>query len=188
MVSLGAGKQQTFTVRVQRIGFAPWFGKLDLTDTTAATITLPRLAQTLSPVEIHTGTEIKSPLQLTGFYDGWLMRQKGTLSAVFIGPEELEFRHPARITDMLYGLNGVSMIRGTPVSTRSASLRIGACPMAILVDGQQMYGSFAIDKNLDAADVMAIEVYNRGGNMPISLQANDNICGVIAFWTGSRKL
>jgi len=35
-------------------------------------------------------------------------------------------------------------------------------------------------------DVMAIEVYERGGNMPISLQVNDTKCGVIALWTGSR--
>jgi hypothetical protein len=35
--------------------------------------------------------------------------------------------------------------------------------------------------------VMGIEVYARGGNMPISLQVKDPRCGVIAFWTGGRK-
>jgi hypothetical protein len=32
-----------------------------------------------------------------------------------------------------------------------------------------------------------IEVYVRGGNMPISMQFQDTLCGVIAFWTGSRQ-
>ena len=38
------------------------------------------------------------------------MRQKGTLSATFIGPEEIEKRHPSNTSDMLYGLNGVTMV------------------------------------------------------------------------------
>jgi hypothetical protein len=59
--------------------------------------------------------------------------------------------------------------------------------MAILIDGMQQYPVPAIDDILDANDVAAIEVYNRGANMPISLQANDNACGVIALWTGSRQ-
>ncbi|HEV8409612.1 MAG TPA: hypothetical protein VGQ30_03825, partial [Gemmatimonadaceae bacterium] len=32
LIPLGAGKQQTITVRVQRIGFTPWFGKVELPD------------------------------------------------------------------------------------------------------------------------------------------------------------
>jgi hypothetical protein len=44
-----------------------------------------------------------------------------------------------------------------------------------------------LNKYIDATDVAAIEVYVRGGNMPISLQADDNACGVIAIWTGARK-
>ena len=63
--------------------------------------------------------------------------------------------------------------------------------MAIVVDGMQQYpplgGVVHIDMLLEANDVMAIEVYDRGGNMPISLQVNDTKCGVIAFWTGSRR-
>ena len=44
-----------------------------------------------------------------------------------------------------------------------------------------------IDRILEANHVSAIEVYPRGGNMPISLQVSDPGCGVIAFWTGSRE-
>ena len=44
-----------------------------------------------------------------------------------------------------------------------------------------------IDQYINANDVSAIEVYARGGNTPISLQAGNSACGVIAIWTGSRR-
>jgi hypothetical protein len=72
-------------------------------------------------------------------------------------------------------------------------------PMAILIDGQQQMPenlitdtrapplyAVRIDRFIAASDVMGIEVYARGGNIPNSLHVNDSRCGVIAFWTGSR--
>lgn len=196
-INLGAGKRQQFTVRVSRIGYAPWYGKVDLPNVATMTVTLPQIAQSLAPVMVNGAPQIKTPLQLTGFYDRWMMRQKGALSAVFVGPEELEFRHPGKITSMLGGLNGVQIrklaAKGSgdddnlvAYSTGSADI-MHMCPMAVLVDGHQEPPPVFIDRVLDANAVMAIEVYERGGNMPIGLDANDTACGVIAFWTGSRK-
>lgn len=109
-VSLGAIRHGTLTVEVRRIGYQPWFGKLEFPDTaTTLTVTLPCLAQQLAGVTV-TGEAVKTQLELTGFYDRWFMRQKGTLSATFIGPEEIEKRHPSNTSDMLYGLNGVTMV------------------------------------------------------------------------------
>jgi hypothetical protein len=205
-VSLGAGKRQTLTLRVQRIGYQPWFGKLELPDTAALlTIPLARIAQSLSTVTVTGTAEVRS-LKLTGFYDRWLMRQKGTLSAVFIGPEEIEFRHPDKITNMLRGLNGVTLKRTCDGDQVAFGIN-GLCQMAILVDGNRQcpqigckagggnYGcrglnssnSVVIDQILDANDIAAIEVYNRGGNVPVTISASDQSCGIIAFWTGSRK-
>jgi hypothetical protein len=111
-VSLGSGKHQTLTFNIKRIGFTPWFGKIELPDTAAVLlVSLPPLAQTLSPVTVTGEKAVQSSLVIKGFYDRWLMRQKGMLSAVFISPEELEFRHPDRITGMLRGLNGVNLTR-----------------------------------------------------------------------------
>jgi hypothetical protein len=63
--------------------------------------------------------------------------------------------------------------------------------MAIVIDGQQQHppkgGNVNIDALLDAYDVAAIEVYPRGGNMPVSFQFQDAGNGVVAFWTGSRR-
>lgn len=218
-VHLGAGKKQTVTANVRRIGYQPWFGKLELPDTAAVfTVVLARLSQTLSTVKVTGQAAISSHLQLTGFYDRWMMRQKGVLSAVFIGPEEIEFRHPDKITNMLSGLNGVTMRRSCEGMLVAFGRGVdGECQIAIVVDGVRqcpghgcntVIGSpvpkngpkgcdsldrldaqtaVLIDDVLDANDVSAIEVYNRGGNMPISLQVSDQACGVIALWTGSRK-
>jgi hypothetical protein len=209
-VSLGAIRHKTLTVEVRRIGYQPWFGKLDFPDTAAVlTVTLPRLAQQLAGVTV-TGQVVKTQLELVGFYDRWMQRQKGTLSATFIGPEELEKRHPSRTTDMLYGLNGISIVRGSN-GAMCARGNGGSCFMTVLIDGNVLrpspptqcsgpstlhIGSRSgpssaagpdINMYIDANEVAAIEVYARGGNMPISLQAADNACGVIAIWTGSRK-
>ena len=74
--------------------------------------------------------------------------------------------------------------------------------MAILIDGLQQLPDrvlddsrqppvwidvVLLDKLINADDVAAIEVYSRGGNVPSSLHVNDSACGVVAFWTGSKK-
>lgn len=214
-ISLGAGSRKTVTLNVRRIGYQPWFGKLELLDTTATlTITLPRLAQALGGVRVTGRASVGPGLQ--PFYDRWLMRQKGVLSATFIGPEEIEFRHPDKITNMLAGLNGISF-RRTDHNELVAFGYSNQCQMAVLFDGIRqcpgagckcdecggnMVGipsrgakavpltdmnSVPIDHLIDANDVAAIEVYARGGNMPVSLQLSDPGCGVIAIWTGSRR-
>lgn len=219
-LSMGASRHQTLTVEVRRIGYKPWFGKLELLDTaTVLTVMLPRLAQELAGVTV-TGEAVKSRLQLAGFYDRWLMRQKGALSATFIGPEEIEKRHPSHASDLLQGVLGVSLMhteRGGMVAKGTG----GSCFMKVLLDGQPLcppVGCNVITTNgqslsrpsagrsgssgrdttsddltvninqfVDPSDITAIEVYARGGNMPISLQVSDNSCGVIAIWTGSRR-
>jgi hypothetical protein len=64
--------------------------------------------------------------------------------------------------------------------------------MAIVIDGFQQHPDdehphIDIDMLLSASDVSAVEVYARGGNMPVGFQFQDTGCGVLAFWTGSRK-
>ncbi len=190
-ISLGRGDHQVFKINVRRLGYAPWFGKVDFTEATSSyTVTLTPIGRSLSTIVVNGERAIKSPLELSGFYDRWQMRQKGVLSAVFIGPEELEFRHPSKASDMLYGLNGVRMIRdkfgASPYSTQITGFSGKPCRMAILIDGQQMRNT-ALDEYLTGGEVMGIEIYSRGGNTPVTLQASDNMCGIVAIWTGSRK-
>lgn len=213
-ISLGAGKSKTLTLDVRRIGFQPWFGKIVLPDTAAVlTVMLARVAQSLEEVRVNGRGD--APVALQGFYDRWLMRQKGTLSATFIGPEEIEKRHPERASDLLNGVLGVSLMR-TDKGSVIAKSGSGTCYMTIMLDGKTLCPTTGchvydgngislgggmpvpghasledvtvdINKYVGPNDVAAIEVYARGGNMPISLQAADNSCGVIAIWTGPRR-
>ena len=44
-----------------------------------------------------------------------------------------------------------------------------------------------IDRLVAGMSVAAVEVYPRGGNIPIELQQTDQGCGVIFIWTGARR-
>ncbi|HEV8409608.1 MAG TPA: carboxypeptidase-like regulatory domain-containing protein [Gemmatimonadaceae bacterium] len=192
-ITLGRGDHQLFTFNVRRLGYGPWFGKVDFPEASSSyTVTLTPVGRSLSTIVVSGERAIKSPLELSGFYDRWQMRQKGALSAVFIGPEELEFRHPSKVSDMLYGLNGVKMVRdkhgnANPYSTQIATMLGTMCRMAILIDGHEMPPGAPLDQYVNGTEAMAIEIYARGGNTPISMQAKDNMCGIVAIWTGSRK-
>ena len=195
-LNLGPGSRRKVSMRVARIGFAPWFGVVDLPVAATLTVTLPQIAQLLTPVTVTGGAggpQTKASLPLAGFYDRWMMRQKGALTGVFFGPEEIEFRHPIKVSRMLAGLNGIRLICDMSgdcsiQSTNPGGLLPGtACPLAVVLDGTQIYGAVNVDQLINVNDVMAIEVYERGGNVPIGLQVNDTKCGVVAFWTGSRR-
>ena len=202
-VSIGRGKKQTFDVEVRRIGFTPFFGKIDLPDTAITVrIVLTRLAQQLSTLRV-TSKKSQTSLELSGFYQRWLDMQKGVTSAVFIGPEEIDKRNASRVSMLLSGVNGITMTRTTNGNEVATTGGGGACPMAIVVDGHQIcplagcnmadYTRGLTDNNVvlldqvvDINSVAGIEVYKRGGNMPSAFHV-DGECGVIALWTGSRK-
>ena len=201
-VNIGSGKRQTLTIEVRRIGYTPFYGKIDFPDTAVTIpVVLQSLAQQLGSVRVTANT-IKSSLELNGFYRRWLDGQKGVTSAVFIGPEEIEKRNTSRVSALLSGISGVTMSRtsnGNNVLTTSG----GGCGMAIIIDGRQVCptagcnfqdthmgltdgNSVLIDQVIDIASVAGIEVYRRGGNMPSDFHV-DGECGAVAFWTGARR-
>jgi hypothetical protein len=202
-VSIGSGKKQTFTIEVRRIGYSPFYGKMDFPDTgITIPLVLQGVGQQLSAVKVSVN-KTKSSLELAGFYRRWLDNQKGVTSAVFIGPEEIDKRNSSRVSAMLSGVNGVSLSRTANGNSVAVSGAGGACPMAIIVDGRKVcpnggclaldvsrglndMNAVLIDQVLDINSVAGIEVYKRGGNMPSDFHV-DAECGAIAFWTGTRK-
>ncbi|HXD23325.1 MAG TPA: hypothetical protein VN613_08195 [Gemmatimonadaceae bacterium] len=202
LVRFGPGKKQTLTLDVRRIGYKPFYGKLDFPDTgITLQVVLPRLAEQLRSVKV-TSRKTASPLELSGFYKRWLDMQKGATSAVFIGPEEIEKRNTSRTSMLLSGVSGISISRtsnGNSVVTSG-----NTCPMAVIVDGRQVcpnggclsddpgksglndQNSVLIDQIVSVDALAGIEVYKRGGNMPSDFHV-DGECGAIALWTGSRK-
>ena len=202
-VSLGRGKKQMFDVEVRRIGFTPYFGKIELPDTAVTIrIVLSRLAQQLNALQV-TSKKSKTSLELSGFYQRWLEMQKGATSAIFIGPEEIEKRNASRVSALLGGVNGINLTRtsnGHMVVTTGGG---GSCPAAVIVDGRQVCPTggcnfldysrgftdqnvVLIDEVIDINSVAGVEVYKRGGNMPSAFHV-DGECGAVALWTGSRK-
>lgn len=202
-VSMGAGKKQTMTIEVRRIGFTPFYGKVDFPDTAVTIpIILPPIAQQLRGVRV-TADKSKSSLELNGFYKRWLDAQKGATSAMFIGPEEIDKRNTSRVSALLGGVSGLSMghtTNGNNVITAGS----GACAMAVIIDGRQVcptvgchidaggkggltdQNSVLIDQVIDINSVAGVEVYRRGGNMPSDFHV-DGECGAVAFWTGGRR-
>ncbi len=202
LVSMGAGKKQTLSVEVRRIGYTPYFGKMDFPDSAATlTVVLPRLAQSLAAVKV-TGSKVRNSLEMSGYYQRAIEGQKGALTAVFIGPEELEKRNASSVSALLTSINGITMARTR--SGHAILMSTGAmCPLAIVMDGRQVCplngcqgndvsgglnedNSVLIDEVLDLGSVAAIEVYKRGGNTPSAFHVQGD-CGIVALWTGSRK-
>jgi len=202
-VSMGSGKKQTFTLEVRRIGYTPFYGKIDFPDSAIVIpIVLPGIAQQLGGVKV-TANKSASSLQLSGFYRRWLDGQKGVMSAIFIGPEEIEKRNASRVSSMLGGVNGLNSTRTSNGNTVLTSSGGGNCPMAIIIDGRKVcpagdcnfqdyskgltdMNAVLIDQVIDINSVAGVEVYKRCGNMPSDFHV-DGECGAVAFWTGSRK-
>lgn len=202
-VSIGSGKKQTLTIEVRRIGYTPFYGKIDFPDT-AITIplTLQTIGQQLSTVKVS-ANKTKSSLELSGFYKRWLDGQRGVNTAVFIGPEEIEKRNATRTSNLLNGVSGISVTR-TPNGNNVIVSGGGTCPMAIVLDGRQVCASggclhsdpqkagitdmtaVLIDQVVDMGSVAGIEVYKRGGNMPSDFHVEGD-CGAVAIWTGTRR-
>ena len=208
LVNLGTGKKRTVSLEVRRIGFTPYYGKVDLPDTAVTfTVVLSRLAGALgaSPA----GASGASPA-LAGFYRRWLEAQKGASGPDFIGPEEIEKRNASRLSALLSGVDGIRLGHTTTGSAVVQSSS-GSCSMAIVVDGRQVCPSAGchpddrsspsamsvsagmtdgdvvlVDQDIDINSVAAIEVYKRGGGTPTAFSV-DGTCGVVAIWTGSRK-
>ena len=202
LVRFGPGKKQTLTVDVRRIGFKPFYGKIDLPDTgITIQVVLPSLAQQLSSVKV-TSKKLASSLELSGFYRRWLDMQKGASSAVFIGPEEIEKRNTSRTSMLLSGISGMNIARTS--NGNSVAVTGNSCPMAVVIDGRVVcpnggclhddagksgindQNSVLIDQIVSVDALAGVEVYKRGGNIPSDFHV-DSDCGVVALWTGSRK-
>ena len=195
----------SLNLQVRRMGFDPFTGWVKRNPTTGifATDLIP-LPSTLDPVTVS--ARANTPLARTGFYDRAARIQRGAFAARVITPEELDFRNPIRLTQVLQGdrfikvqpMNGKSVLQGRGVM----------CAMTILLDGQRLLGTYeeamgnpnpppmsslaAIDDIIAAPSIAAIEIYGSAAGVPVELQRAAGArmaqgCGLIAIWTGSRK-
>jgi hypothetical protein len=116
------------------------------------------------------GTSRSTKLARTGFYE-----RMGKGFGYFIQREEIDRRHASEVTDLLYGLPNVRIVRGT--------VNMRACPRSptIVLDGMAVGGK--INELLSPASIEAIEVYLGPGGVPPQYGGLRNPCGAILIWT-----
>lgn len=197
--------KDSLNIQARRIGFQPYIGWVKRNAETGLYVAdLPLAPRTLDPVTIAGRRD--TPLARTGFYDRAERIQKGAYSARLITPEELDFRNPMTLTQVL---SGDRLVKIMPMSGKQVIMGRGLnCAVTILLDGQQVLGTYEeavgnpnaprmsslmpIDQVVTAASIAAIEVYGSAAAVPVELQRIAGArmaqgCGLVAIWTGSRK-
>ncbi len=133
----------SLNLRVRRIGYREHFGFVRRGEGGAFRVTLPRVAATLSTVEVTAaGSSSNTPLVQRGFYDRVDRVQKGAILADFLTPEQLDEREGfTKVTQMIAGsryarVNSMTFENGSV--RRLVVVGRGGCPMTILLDGYRV--------------------------------------------------
>lgn len=171
----------------------------------AALVTTP---YTLDPLRVEASRERRS-LDAVGFYErqrmGW---------GVFLTEED--FRRGAPLSSVIRTIPGIRVIRHQPpgrmgtappvetrlVSSRSnTSVRLGEssndraadqCFFPVFLDGVRIMSDSPeqgqdIDRHLRTGDVVAIEVYRNGAEVPPQYRTANLACGVVLLWTQAER-
>jgi hypothetical protein len=155
----------------------------------AEAVALDPLVVTAEPRSFH--------LEVDGFY-----RRMETGLGKFMTPEVFEQRKPRMASDLLFGIPGVNVAESTrgnggrAVYFRSGIRRvdengISVCWPMIYINRMLVspggISSFAepaaIDELINAADVMAMEVYRSPAEVQPEFSGANSGCGVIVLWT-----
>lgn len=145
-------------------------------------IVLARVApEELPELRVATGAEAG---KMSGFE-----RRRTRGVGTFITREEIEARHPQRVSDLLRYTSGVyvgqesSSQQGTQVGMRRnmGNSQLTPCEVQYYVDGQH-YAGGSIDDFAPVA-IQAIEIYRSASEIPAEFRTRDATCGVIAIWT-----
>ncbi len=168
-------------IRVRRVGYAPTFAAVDLSDGTAkrARIVMRQYAgQNLGLVVVRAN---RVPQRMQGFMQ---RAERRALGGKFLTQEDIERRTPLRPSDLFQGMAGVRVAqdrfgRGTLVGR-------GNCLLSLFINGfpaPQLSGS-GIDDLVSTLDLAGIEVYNGLGVVPAELMmGRPTTCGTVGIWT-----
>lgn len=168
-------------IRVRRVGFAPTYVAVDLTDNTAkrARIVMRQFAgQNLGLVVVR--ATMVAP-RLRGFVS---RAEKKSGWGKFITAQDIELRSPLRTSDLFYAIAGVRVLtqrRGTGTLTGR-----GGCLLALFINGMYtpQQSGVGIDDMVNTLDLAGIEIYNGIGGVPPELSTGPpNSCGTIGVWT-----
>ena len=177
LTGIAAGEQ---LLRVRRLGFRP--DSLTFLSapgrTVPASITLQPVALALPTFTVLGHRALSGPM--AGFY-----RRRSTGSGRFFTAEEIDRRNPARMTDLLRGVPGIS-VSAQRTAMNSVRLRGSRCAPVVFLDG---HGLTAAEFDLDGVDPRSfegIEVYSGGASVPVEFQRTfrmSSSCGTILLWS-----
>ena len=193
-----------FWLLVRRIGFSPVEVTLDAAPDTALRMRMTAFASAL-PEQRITGRAAFVSLDLNGFYRRMKDAERGVNHGFFVTPEDLEFRKPHLITQMVEGLpavymkrNGLyprlDMILGSPCSNPSKScVPVGRdlfrCVMTVYLDRIRIVGKPGrapddfVNEIALPSQIAAMEIYPRGVGAPPEYQSDNGSCGVVLIWS-----
>lgn len=184
-----------YRMRASRMGYRDAVGDLVLTADSVVDVEVRMAVETvvLAPVTVTSrSTRDVSPV-LRGFYS---RMENGT--GRFITREEIESRHPVRITDMLRNLPN---LRSTPprMGQSGAGFSQGSnsdrCTVVFFVDGMQVNqpstpgfratprNDMSIDDYVQPEEVEGIEVYRGESDTPAEFSTRWVQCGTVVIWT-----
>lgn len=181
---LRATRRDTLTLLLRHVGYEPMAVTLRAEHLRGDTVLLrmDRTAQALEAVRIR-GTDLRSPLGLSGF-DERRARRIGT----FVTREEIERRQTSRLSDVLRGRRGLTLVRtptgGYGVRFGLASGRQRRCIPDLWIDGQRAHG-MEID-DIPASTVEGIELYSSIATVPFQFStsgAGTERCGTVVVWS-----
>ena len=118
-------------------------------------------------------------LELVGFY-----RRMEVGFGHFIQKEEIDRSHADRITDLLYGLPSVRIVRGELVGELLVVMRACPQPPTVVLDGLPLdRDGGPINEVTHPANIEAIEVYPSPAGVPVQYGRTRSPCGTILIWT-----
>lgn len=182
LTDIPAGKTR-FTIR--RLGYVPVDFDLILKPGTIKPVVvhLSPTPPSLTTVDVEASRAMGTDpyrddrFRATGFFD-----RKAHLSGYFISPDEVERRRPTSVSDLMYGVPGVTLIGRPHTSSARYVSSSDHCRLQVYLDGHPVPDG---DEFVAGSDIKAVEVYSS------LLRASDRFlpspqkgyCGSIVVWT-----
>ena len=157
---------------------------LERDETLLVELRMARAAIPLEPLIVRAASNAR----LGGFHE---RRARGGFGT-YLTASDIRQRPRGRMTDVLWGVSGLNVVRGPRGGVGSATsnmimTRTGAraCAVDIYIDGiyVQQHPTSGVDDFLNADMIEGIEVYRDAAGLPRQFDRPGADCGVVAFWT-----
>lgn len=165
-----------YRLEVERIGYRPASGSLDLRATVGARVDVEMVSEAVELEPLFVVAEAGSLyLDNAGFYD----RARRGIGR-FVTRNEILDRNALYLTDVFRTMPGVRVWRGAGVGSDSRVLLRSGCVADVYVDGVRLLPPVSIDALVQPTDVEAVEVYQES-EVPAAFRTTT--CGAVVIWT-----